>query len=124
MRGTHGPPESLGVPDNGAWHKGPSSATQATQKGVRVVRFMVSFVYRDGTTGEDILPLVPDEQARVKELREQGLVEELFLAADRSRGWFVMQGDSEDAVSEATASLPLSKFWEVTNTPLFDAQPA
>ncbi|CAA9455349.1 MAG: hypothetical protein AVDCRST_MAG01-01-5119 [uncultured Rubrobacteraceae bacterium] len=88
------------------------------------MRFMVSFVYRDGTTGEDIQPLVPDEQARVKELREQGIVEELFLAADRSRGWFVMQGESEDAVREATASLPLSRLWEVTNTPIFDAQPA
>ena len=67
----------------------------------------MGFVYKDGTTGEDIQPLVPDEQARVKELREQGIVEELFLAADRSRGWFVMQGDSEDAIREATASLPL-----------------
>lgn len=62
------------------------------------MRVMVSFVYREGTTGEDIQPLVPDEQARVKELREQGVVEELFLAADRSRGWFVMRGESEEAI--------------------------
>jgi hypothetical protein len=60
------------------------------------MRFMVSFVYRDGITGEDIQPLVPDEQARIKELRERGVVEELFLAADRSRGWFVMRGGSEE----------------------------
>jgi hypothetical protein len=80
--------------------------------------------YREGTTGEDIQPLVPDEQARVEELREQGVVEELFLAADRSRGWFVMRGESEEAVLEATASLLLSKFWEVTSTPIFDARPA
>ena len=88
------------------------------------MRFMVGFVYRDGTTGEDIQPLVPDEQARVRELREQGVVEDLFLAADRSRGWFVMRGGSEDDVREATASLPLSRFWEVTHTEIFDAQPA
>lgn len=88
------------------------------------MRVMVSFVYKDGTTGEDIQPLVPDERARVGELREQGVVEELFLAADRSRGWFVMRGESEDDVWEATASLPLFRFWEVTNTEIFDAQPA
>ncbi len=49
------------------------------------MRFMVSFVYRDGVTGEDMADLVPDEQARVKELREAGVVEDLYLASDRSR---------------------------------------
>jgi len=88
------------------------------------MRFMVSFVYRDGVSGEDIQALVPEEQARVKALREEGVVEELYLAADRSRGWFVMQGESEEAIERATASLPLSGFWNVSNTPIFDAQPA
>jgi muconolactone delta-isomerase len=88
------------------------------------MRFMVSFAYRDGVSGEDIQALVPEEQARVKALREEGVVEELYLAADRSRGWFVMQGESEEAVEQATASLPLSRFWDVSNTPIFDAQPA
>lgn len=88
------------------------------------MRFMVSFVFKNGTTSEDIQSLAPDERARVKELREQGIVEELFVAEDMSRGWFVMQGESEDVVRRATASLPLFRFWEVSNTPIFDSLPA
>lgn len=86
------------------------------------MRFMVSFVYGDGTTREDIGPLMPDEQARVKEPTERDVVEEHFLTADRSRGWLVTQGESEDAVREA--SHPLCGFWGVSDTPTFDAQPA
>jgi len=82
------------------------------------MRFMVGFSYREGVSGEEVQELVPAEQARVKELKEEGILEDLFLAADRSRGWLVMRGESEGEAREAAASLPLSKLWEVEVTPL------
>ncbi len=62
--------------------------------------------------------LIPKEQAHVRELTEQGTVHSLYLAADGSRGWMVLQGDSEDEVGELLESFPLHPYMEMEIIPL------
>jgi hypothetical protein len=67
------------------------------------------------------LSLIPAEVARYKELRESGVIEQGYLAADRQRGWFLVNADSLDAAIGAIKSLPLSRYWSVEGTELLPA---
>src|SRR5579864_526395 len=66
---------------------------------------------------------VPAEQAHVKALIEQGVVETGYLAADRSGGWMVLRGESQDHVRQTMSLLPLYPFMELKLTPLLDSVP-
>jgi hypothetical protein len=64
---------------------------------------------------------VPAEIAHVNMLREQGVVETVYLAADRSGGWIVLHGESPDRVRQTMSTLPLYPFMELQQTtPLLD----
>lgn len=54
--------------------------------------------------------LIPQEQARIRELTEAGTVLALYLQADLARVWLVLQGDDETAIRQAIESLPLHGF--------------
>ncbi len=72
----------------------------------------------DPANAAKIAPLIPAEIARVQELRDAGSLDALYFAADRTQGWIVMQGESEAAINEAFASLPLHPYMEATAIPL------
>jgi len=78
---------------------------------------MVHFQFNPADAAK-IAPLIPAEQARIGELREAGTVEALYLAGNRAQGWLVLQGESEAAIAEALASLPLHPYMTATSTPL------
>jgi muconolactone delta-isomerase len=67
---------------------------------------------------EEIFALFPAEQARVAELRAQGILVNLYIAADYSKAWLICEGDSQEAVEKALESLPLHRFLNVEVTPL------
>jgi len=67
---------------------------------------------------EEIMALFPAEQARVAELMAQGVLEALYVAADFSKAWLVLQGESQEVVQKAVESLPLHKYLHVELTPL------
>ncbi|HEY7035146.1 MAG TPA: muconolactone Delta-isomerase family protein [Thermomicrobiales bacterium] len=79
------------------------------------MRFMVRFTTRDPGSDE-VLSLIPTERERVRELQEEGTLEELYLAADRSGGWIVMRGASLEWIEEALASLPLHPYLDLELT--------
>ncbi len=81
------------------------------------MRMMASITY-DSAQREVIAPLIPAEQARVKELMEQGLIDALYIAADQSNAWLVMQGESQEQIQQALDSLPLSPYATVHVTPI------
>ena len=58
------------------------------------------------------------EQAWVREMMEKGLMLNLFLAADMSKGWVVWSVDSVDQIFKAMEKSPFSKFMNVTLTEL------
>lgn len=72
-----------------------------------IIRFMVQLTFIPDPA---IPSLLPAEQARVGELVAQGTIQALYLAADSSRGWLVMAGDTQAQVDEAIASLPLHPY--------------
>jgi muconolactone delta-isomerase len=71
------------------------------------MRFMVVCNF---TPSPEIPALIPAERARVKELMDEGKMETLYIAADQSKVWLVMQGANQAEVEEAVASLPLHRF--------------
>jgi len=79
------------------------------------MKFMVKGTLKQAPTAE-ILALLPAEQARVHQLLEQGLVEALYVAADQSGAWLVMQGESQAGIQAVLSSLPLHQFaaYEIT----------
>jgi|GEM_PF-2404296 muconolactone delta-isomerase len=76
------------------------------------MQFMVSFHYPPGTDRAAIGQLVPAEQARVGELRRQGVIDNLYLSADRQRGWLVFNAADATALDELLHSLPLHPFMQ------------
>jgi muconolactone delta-isomerase len=74
------------------------------------MKIMVSTGFQ-GSSGE-IQALIRQEQAHIKALMERGIVESLYISADRSHVWIVMQGESEELVLQALQSLPLYPFMQ------------
>lgn len=83
------------------------------------MRYMVKFTFSQEADAE-FKALIPAEYDRVAELKSQGILEELYLAADHSEGWLVMQGKAQEEVAEAVASLPLFRYMQVTYKALQD----
>jgi muconolactone delta-isomerase len=81
------------------------------------MEFMVSAKFRPQDRAE-IIARIPQEQARIKALREQGIEEALYISTDRSRIWIVMQGESQDQVQKNLESLPLYSYMELEVVPL------
>lgn len=67
---------------------------------------------------EEIFALFPAEQARVAELQAQGILVNLYVAADYSKAWLICEGESQAVVENALESLPLHKFSNSELTPL------
>lgn len=70
------------------------------------MEFMVSANFR-AQNQEEILALMPQEEAHIRALREQGTIQALYLSADRSHVWLVMRGESQDQVQKALEAFPL-----------------
>ncbi len=81
------------------------------------MEFMVSAKFRPQDRAE-INARIPQEQARIKTLREQGVEEALYISTDLSRVWIVMQGESQDQVQKNLESLPLYPYMELEVVPL------
>ncbi len=56
---------------------------------------------------EEMLALMPQEEAHVRALREQGTIQALYLSADRAHVWLVMRGESQDEVQRTLEAFPL-----------------
>ncbi|BCL77751.1 hypothetical protein ccbrp13_02160 [Ktedonobacteria bacterium brp13] len=81
------------------------------------MEFMINAKFRLQDQAE-ILARLPQEQARLKELRAQGIEKALYISADLSQVWIVMQADSRDHVQKSLESLPLYLYMEIEITPL------
>ena len=83
------------------------------------MRFLVKETFKALPTAE-VQALIPAETARGKELREQGLVEAVYLAADQSGAWVVWNVDSQAALEESHKTLPLHAYMTSEITLLAD----
>lgn len=69
---------------------------------------------------EAIAARMPAEQAHVQRLLKEGVIETIHVAADRSRVWLVMPGDSQEQLRRTLAALPLYPYMELDLAPLLD----
>jgi muconolactone delta-isomerase len=86
------------------------------------MRCLVSSSFVPGTEAARAA-LLPAEQAHVKKLMEQGILEAGYLAADRAHLWMVLHGESQDQVAGVLKTLPFYPFMEPELTPLLDVVP-
>jgi muconolactone delta-isomerase len=63
---------------------------------------------------------MPAEQAHVRELTAQGVINAIYIAADRSRVWLVVQGESTDHIRQTMTDFPLYPVMELSYTPLLE----
>jgi len=88
-----------------------------------VVTCLVSVNFVKGQR-DAIAARMPAEQAHVRALMERGEITSLHVAADQSRVWLVMPGESQEDVRRALTSFPLYPYMELELTPLLELQPA
>jgi muconolactone delta-isomerase len=69
---------------------------------------------------KDALALVPKEQEHIKELREKGIVEALYISADRSVVWLVMKGESQAEIERELSGFPLYPYMQPQLVTLVD----
>ena len=74
------------------------------------MKFMISVLYKGGFP-EEAAALLPAERARVKALKEQGVLEAVYLAADRSKAWFVAHNASREEALAVLETMALRPFW-------------
>ena len=84
------------------------------------MKCMVTMTFVQGQQ-EEIATRLPAEQAHVKELLENGSMDSIHIAADRSRVWLVMNGDSLDQIRDTMNGFPLSPYTKIEVTSLLDA---
>lgn len=75
------------------------------------MEFMVSVRFRPEDR-EALVAHIPQEQARINALREQGIVEAFYIASDFTHIWLVMQGESQAQVQKQLETLPLYPYME------------
>jgi len=86
------------------------------------MRCLVSSSFVPGTE-EARAALLPAEQAHVRKLMEQGVLEAGYLSADRSHLWMVLRSESQDQVQQVLRALPFYPFMKPELTPLLDIVP-
>jgi len=83
------------------------------------MRFIIKTTFKEPPT-EEVMALIPAEQARAKELAEQGVHEALYVAADLSSAWAVWNCESQAVLEEIHKTLPLHKYLNSEITVLSD----
>ena len=70
----------------------------------------ITFRQQDRTA---IMPLIPQEQAHIAALKEQGAVKELYVSSNLSHVWIVMQGESLEQIQQQLQTLPLYNYMKL-----------
>ena len=83
------------------------------------MRFMLTATWKQ-PPNEQVMALVPAEEARVRELEEEGIHESLYLAADQSTVWGIWNCASQEQLEETLHTLPLYEHLNIDISPLAD----
>ena len=85
------------------------------------MKYMVEVTFVPGQQ-EVISALLPAEQAHVRKLLEQGVMERIHVAADRSHIWVTVNGETQDDVRQTMGKLPLYPYMHLEYTALLDIE--
>jgi muconolactone delta-isomerase len=87
------------------------------------MRYLVTIRF-DLQQQKAIAAQLPAEQAHVRALMAQGIIQAIHIAADQSRVWLEMEGESPDQIRQTMTSFPLYPFMELEVTPLLEVRPS
>ena len=73
------------------------------------MRFLTKESFKAQPTAE-VAALIPAEQAKVKELAQQGVVEAAYAAADKSAMWLIWNCASREALEDLHKTLPMHDY--------------
>ena len=83
------------------------------------MKYMIDVTFVPGQQ-EAMAALLPAEQAHVRKLLEQGVMDRIHIAADRTHIWVTVNGDTQDDVRQTMGELPLYPYMRLEYTPLLD----
>ena len=82
-------------------------------------RFMVVARFKPGTSWDDVMAVVPNEQRVVEELRKSDKLGQLYLATAARQTVFLEIFARNQSEAEATVqTLPMARWWELDIFPL------
>jgi muconolactone delta-isomerase len=85
------------------------------------MKHIVHFTYTPEADRQEIVKLIPAEQAKVAQLHKEGILEAVYVSKDVKQGWLVFASEDANSVIKALESLPLYPFWStelvLVNTP-------
>lgn len=81
--------------------------------------FMVVATFKPDTNMDDVLAVVPQEQARLSELQSEGRIGALYLStASRQTVFLETFGETDDDAVAAVTALPMARWWDLDVFPL------
>lgn len=81
------------------------------------MRMMVT-IHFDPQHFQAMSALIPKEQEHIKELMSKGIVETIYISADRTTVWLLMVGESREQLEEELSTLPLFPYMKAQFVPL------
>jgi muconolactone delta-isomerase len=81
------------------------------------MRMMITIQF-DPQDFEAMSALIPKEQEHVRALMSQGVIEAIYISADRTVVWLVMKGESKEELERELSSFPLYPYMKTQFAPL------
>ena len=82
-------------------------------------KWMASLSFKEKPT-PDVIALVPSEQARVKELTAQGLIDAIYISNKDGKIWILMSSETLEALQQTLTTLPMYTYFNIEVSPLND----
>ncbi|MFZ4515884.1 MAG: muconolactone Delta-isomerase family protein [Acidimicrobiia bacterium] len=84
-----------------------------------MAQFMVVSMFKEGTVMDEVFAVVAEEQAKVRQLVDEGLLGSIYLAT-AARGTVFLEtfADDAEAAADIVRTLPMAKWWDLDVYPL------
>lgn len=81
------------------------------------MRMMIT-IHFDAQDFQAMSALIPKEQEHVKELKDKGIIEAIYISGDRTTVWLLMDGESKEQLEQELSTFPLYPFMKAQSVPL------
>ena len=79
---------------------------------------MMLVIQFDPQNLEAMSALIPKEQEHIRELMSKGIVEAIYVSADRTVVWLIMKGESKEQLEQELSAFPLYPYMKTQFVPL------
>ena len=78
---------------------------------------MMLVIQFDPQNLEAMSALIPKEQEHIRELMSKGIVEAIYVSADRTVVWLIMKGESKEQLEQELSAFPLYPYMKTQFIP-------